>query len=377
MNGAVPCRPDWGAKAPGRPYPRTPGVVLNEKASEMHEETAARRSEAETEQGVQSAESMQSAERSVATEAAENADATAEERTSTDGSAETGGDRLATVTGEPPVVPEWKDYPEKDDGQQHTVVGTVRVMRGLHSPELGNARDVLVYLPPSYATDADRRYPVLYMHDGQNLFDRATSFSGEWEVDKTLEDASAEGLETIVVGIANAGPERLDEYSPFVDAEHGGGRGDAYLDFVVHTLKPIIDRNFRTLPERGSTGIAGSSMGGLITLYAFFRNAETFGFAGVMSPALWFADRAIYAYVQAAPFVPGRIYVDVGTREGREELADVRRLRDILIAKGYRKGRDFLYVVEMGGTHSEAAWARRLRKELQFLLDLPTPAAKA
>jgi predicted alpha/beta superfamily hydrolase len=267
------------------------------------------------------------------------------------------------------TAPEWADYPTEDDGKPHTVVGTVKVLRGLRSPELGNARDVLVYLPPSYGADPERRYPVLYMHDGQNLFDAATSFSGEWEVDKTLENASAEGLETIVVGIPNAGPERLNEYSPFPDAKHETvGRGDAYLDFIVQTLKPVIDRDFRTLPGRESTGIAGSSMGALITLYAFFRNGDTFGFAGVMSPALWFAERAIFPYVEGAPFVPGRIYVDVGTREGRETLTDVRRLRDVLVEKGYRKGEDFLYVVEMGGTHSEAAWARRLRKELDFLL---------
>ncbi|HET6763114.1 MAG TPA: alpha/beta hydrolase-fold protein [Longimicrobiaceae bacterium] len=269
-------------------------------------------------------------------------------------------------------APEWQAYPAADDGVHHTVVGTMKVMHGVASPELGNERPLYVYLPPSYATDPERRFPVLYMHDGQNLFDVATSFGGEWEVDQTLESASADGLEAIVVGIPNAGAERLDEYSPFVDERHqAGGRGDAYLDFVVGTVKPLIDRDFRTLPERDSTGVAGSSMGGLITLYAFFRHPEVFGFAGIMSPALWFGQREIYDFVRDAAYVPGRIYVDVGTREGREELTDVRRLRDLLIEKGYRKGKDFLYVVEMGGTHSEAAWARRLRKELQFLLGTP------
>jgi predicted alpha/beta superfamily hydrolase len=280
----------------------------------------------------------------------------------------------APVAAEPGEAPEpvWTDYPAADDGRVHSVVGTMKVMEGVHSPELGNERPLYVYLPPSYATDPERRYPVLYMHDGQNLFDVATSFGGEWEVDQTLEDASADGLEAIVVGIPNAGPGRLDEYSPFPDPKHeAGGRGDAYLDFLVDTVKPLIDRDFRTLPGRDATGIAGSSMGGLITLYAFFRRPETFGFAGVMSPALWFGERAIYEVVRAAPFVPGRIYVDVGTREGREELTDVRRLRDLLIEKGYKKGKDFLYVVEMGGAHNEAAWARRLRKELQFLLGIP------
>jgi predicted alpha/beta superfamily hydrolase len=268
----------------------------------------------------------------------------------------------------------WVDYPAADDGEYHTVVGTIKALEQLESPQLGNRRDILVYLPPSY-NRTRRRYPVLYMHDGQNLFDRATSFGEEWEVDQTLEAASAEGLEAIVVGIPNLGKERLNEYSPWHDRRHNqGGSGEAYLDFIVHTLKPIIDRDFRTMPGRESTGIAGSSMGGLISLYAFFKHPQVFGFAGVMSPALWFGGGSIYPFVKERPFVPGRIYLDVGTSEGSEELHDVRRLKDILTQKGYRVGRDLLYVVEMGGQHNERAWARRLRRELHFLLGVPERA---
>jgi predicted alpha/beta superfamily hydrolase len=264
----------------------------------------------------------------------------------------------------------WHDYPQAP-GEHHTVVGTVRVFHGFHSPQLDNRRDILVYLPPSYGS-GDRRYPVVYMHDGQNLFDEATSFGAEWGVDQTLEAGAEQGLEAIVVGIPNLGDARLDEYSPWPEERHdAGGSGDLYVDFLVQTLKPVVDRDFRTLPGREHTGIAGSSMGGLISLYAFFRNPETFGFAGVMSPALWFGGRRIYDFVEAAPFVPGKLYLDVGTQEGSEELQDVRRLRDILVAKGYEKGRNFLYVVEMGGAHNERAWARRLRKELHFLLGVP------
>ena len=267
---------------------------------------------------------------------------------------------------------EWHDYPSPADGAEHTVVGTVKKLDALRSPELGNEREVLVYLPPSYTTEPERRYPVLYMHDGQNLFDRATSFGAEWEVDQTLEAASADGLEAIVVGLPNMGEGRLDEYSPWPDPKHArGGRGDLYLDFIVNTVKPIIDADFRTHPERRSTGIAGSSMGGLISLYGFFRNPETFGFCGVMSPALWYGGRQIYDFVEKAPFVPGRVYVDVGTQEGKQELTDVRQLKDLLTRKGYRRGTDLLYVVEMGGAHNEEAWARRLRRELHFLLGVP------
>jgi predicted alpha/beta superfamily hydrolase len=270
----------------------------------------------------------------------------------------------------------WKDY-QMTAEEGHTVVGTVMVLEGVESPELGNARDLLVYLPPSYAR-GDRRYPVIYMHDGQNLFDRATSFGEEWEVDQTLEDASAEGLEAIVVGIPNT-PARLDEYSPFPDPAHKqGGRGDAYVDFVVKTVKPIIDRDVRTRPERPATGIAGSSMGGLISLYAFFRNPEVFGFVGVMSPAFWFGGHRIYDWVRERPFAPGRIYLDVGTGEGREELNDTRRMKALLEEKGYRDGHDLLFYVELGGRHNERAWARRLHQALRFLLAVPprNPAPK-
>jgi predicted alpha/beta superfamily hydrolase len=266
----------------------------------------------------------------------------------------------------------WHDYPAAQGREEHhTVVGTVKVLHDFHSPQLDNRRDILVYLPPSYRT-SERRYPVVYMHDGQNLFDEATSFGAEWGVDQTLEAGAEQGLEAIVVGIPNMGEARLDEYSPWRDDKYGaGGSGDLYLDFLVHTLKPVVDADFRTLPGREHTGIAGSSMGGLISLYAFFRHPETFGFAGVMSPALWFAGRRVYDHVEQAPFVPGKLYLDVGTQEGSEELQDVRRLRDILVRKGYEKGRNFLYVVEMGGAHNERAWARRLRKELHFLLGVP------
>ena len=253
----------------------------------------------------------------------------------------------------------WHHYPRSGTAGAHTVAGTLKVRERLYSPQLDNERDLLVYLPPSY-DEGHRRYPVIYMHDGQNLFDDATSFSGEWRVDETMEALGREGLEAIVVGIPNAGARRCDEYSPFPDARLGGGRGDAYLDFIVETVKPLVDEAFRTRKGRASTGIAGSSMGGLISLYAFFRYPTVFGFAGVLSPALWFAGRAILDYLRDAPLVPGKLCLDVGTAEGAATVADVRRLRDLLVAKGYRLGDDLLYLEERGAGHTEAAWAGRL-----------------
>src|SRR4051812_7718100 len=184
---------------------------------------------------------------------------------------------------------------------EHTIVGTVRVLEQVASPELGNQRDILVYLPSGYDDD-QQRYPVLYMHDGQNLFDEATSYTREWQVDETMEALSRAGYPAIVVGIPNLGEQRIEEYSPFDDPKHGKGKGQAYLGFIVETLKPLIDQQFRTLPDRLHTGIMGSSMGGLISLYAFFQHHEIFGFAGVMSPSLWFAGRAIFDLLRATSF---------------------------------------------------------------------------
>ena len=240
------------------------------------------------------------------------------------------------------------------------------MLEGLYSPQLDNRRDVITYLPPSYGTGT-RRYPVIYMHDGQNLFDDATSFAEEWRVDNTMNALSQVGLEAIVVGVFNT-EGRLGEYSPFEDAEGRGGDGDRYLDFLVDTLKPRIDHDFRTRPGRDHTLVAGSSMGGLISLYAFFRRPDVFGKAGVISPSLWFAERSIFPFVEAAPYTPGKVYLDVGTLEGEGTVADVRHLRELLLGKGYRRHRDLVYVEEKEAGHSEAAWSQRLHFAVDFLL---------
>jgi predicted alpha/beta superfamily hydrolase len=201
-----------------------------------------------------------------------------------------------------------------------------------------------------------------------------------------MEKLSAEeSLEAIVVGIPSMGKERLAEYSPFVDKTYGGGKGNAYLSFIVHTLKPLIDSAFRTLPDKRNTGIVGSSMGGLISLYGFFHFPAAFGFAGVMSPSLWFANRAIFDYVEKAPFQQGKIYLDAGTREmggqwpdqtilrsrSRRYYGRVRRMKRILVQKGYRPTRNLLHLEDVGGGHNEEAWAYRLPNAIRFFLGAP------
>jgi predicted alpha/beta superfamily hydrolase len=241
------------------------------------------------------------------------------------------------------------------------------------SPQRRNRRDVDVYLPASY--DPRHRYPVVYMHDGQNLSDPAAAFAGTWQLDAALRELVAEGLHPIIVGVHNAGDERVAEYSPYRDRKHGGGSADSYLAFLIDTVKPRIDRLFRTRRQPAATVIAGSSMGGLVSLYAWFRRPDVFGRAAVMSPALWFGRERVFAFVARTPMPPrGRLYLDVGLAEGAGTLQDARAMRELLEAKGLQAGSRLSYLEDRGGRHEEAAWARRLPRALAFLLaDRPPP----
>ncbi len=245
---------------------------------------------------------------------------------------------------------------------------SLEILEGVHSPELGNQRDVLVYVPPSYPR-GDRSYPVLYMQDGQNLFDPSTSFAGEWGVGRAMNSAARRGMEAIVVGVPNMGAERLNEYSPYPDAEAGGGgKGEAYAAFLARTLKPIVDQRFRTQSGRDQTVIAGSSMGGLISLVTLLRQPDTFGAAGVLSPSLWFAGGAIFSEVERSPHGPARIYLDIGVQEGPQHVANARRMRDLLLSKGYRLGVDLRWLESRCGRHDERSWGRRFARALPWLL---------
>ncbi len=257
----------------------------------------------------------------------------------------------------------WEPYRSAEPARVPLVI-----RRRVLSPELRNFRDVVVALPPSYDTE-NRRYPVVYMQDGQNLFDPATAYAGDWRLTATLAELAAQGVETIAVGIANAGHRRLYEYSPFPHPQWGGGGGDRYLRFVIETLKPMIDRDFRTLPDRAGTSIAGSSMGGLISLYGLYRYPDIFGAAGALSPSVWFGRKAIFDFLASAPNrLAPRLYLDIGLDEPAAAVADVRQLRDQLVATGMVPGVDLDYVEDEGGVHNEETWGRRVTRALPFVV---------
>lgn len=276
----------------------------------------------------------------------------------------------------------WQPYSRTPN----TVVGNLLVLQDCYSPQLDNHRDVQVWLPPAYSA-GDKRYPVIYMQDGQNLFDAHTSYSGEWQIDETMTALSAEGIDAIIVGLPNMKELRGIEYSPYPFSLMGSdplnGRGDAYIHFIMETVKPIIDTSFRTRPEAASTGLAGSSMGGLISLYGFIMYPEVFGLCAAFSTAYWFGDNGLLATIKAHAAGHGRVYHDVGTHEGETVtgwfgiteseghtvyLQGVRDLQAALLEKGYRLGDTLMYIEDQGAIHREHAWAARFPAAISFLL---------
>lgn len=238
---------------------------------------------------------------------------------------------------------------------------------GIHGP--GTAiRDVLVALPPDYVAET-RRYPVVYLQDGQNCFDPATAFARHWDLLETLA-RNGRRRPAILVAIPNLGVERLQEYSPFDDIIRGPGEGAAYLSFVSRVVKPLVDAAFRTRPDRESTAIAGSSMGGLISLYGIIAGAATFGAAWVISPALWYADAAVFRWLAEQPAPVGRIWLDAGALEGPDEIADIRRMRDLLITRGWKRDDTLRYFEDPEGDHDETSWGRRVREQWPTLLGM-------
>jgi predicted alpha/beta superfamily hydrolase len=280
------------------------------------------------------------------------------------------------------TVARWAD--QASDSNQRTLTGNIRYLRGVTSRFLKHKRDVIVWLPPDYDKDRRRRYPVLYMHDGQNLMDSATSHSGEWHVDETAQQLvqGGEVEPLIIVGVYNT-EARFNEYTQIKDtgefANLGGGGADAYGRFLVEELKPMIDRTFRTKKEPQVTGLAGSSLGGLVTMHLGLKYPSTFQRLGVVSPSVFWGNRDIVGRVKALKKKPPlKIWVDIGTHESlgsQETVADTQQLRDALVAEGWKLGQDLQYTEVPNATHSESAWAERFDDILRYLYPAPPRTA--
>jgi predicted alpha/beta superfamily hydrolase len=273
----------------------------------------------------------------------------------------------------------WRDQivePPRPD----TVTGNVKY-HDVNGSSLGlKNRQLIVWLPPNYDTETNKRYPVLYMHDGQNLMNVKTSaFGAEWGVDETAQRLTAAGQmePIIIVGVYNT-EDRIPEYTQVATTQYGGGKADDYGRLLVEVVKPLIDSTYRTKPEAQYTGLAGSSLGGLVSMYFGITHSETFTRLGVISPSVWWANRDIVTRVSnLSAKLPLRIWVDIGTAEdgsdaeNQETVDDTRQLRDALIGEGWSLNSDLKYLEVEGGRHDENAWKARMDQILMYLYPAP------
>ncbi len=281
-------------------------------------------------------------------------------------------DRHFTFTGSPQTldltVLSWEDI--SGSGASSTAASNVQVLNNaFFIPQLNTSRKIWLYLPPDYYTST-KTYPVLYMEDGQNLFDNATSYAGEWQVDETLNTLFAQGdYGAIVVGIENGGSARLNEYSPWYNASYSsGGDGDDYMNFVAQTLKPYIDSSFRTKPQAEYNALIGSSMGALISVYGACAFPDKFGKVGVFSPAFWFSLSDFNNYILNNPNNTNalRLYFVCGQNESASMVPDMNTVKNNLISHGVQNANTFTKIDPLG-THSETFWRGQFGDAYQWL----------
>jgi predicted alpha/beta superfamily hydrolase len=272
-------------------------------------------------------------------------------------------------------VGNWRDLVQEPP-RPDTITGTV-AYHDVPGASLGlKDRRLIVWLPPGYDTATTRHYPVLYMHDGQSIMNTKTAaFGVEWSVDETAQSLIQAGQmePIIIVGVYNT-DDRIAEYTQVPTSKYGGGRANDYGRLLVEVIKPLIDSTYRTKPEAQYTGVAGSSLGGLVSMYFGITHSATFTRIGVISPSVWWAERDIVTRVQAMSAKPPlRIWVDIGTNEdgsvseSEQTVNDTRALRDALIDEGWVLDNDLKYLEVPGGRHNELAWAARMDQILKYL----------
>lgn len=266
--------------------------------------------------------------------------------------------------------------PVSAESKNHTLTGDIRFHHVFYSAQANQHRAIVVYLPPGYEKEKLRRFPVLYMHDGQNIFDSATSFIGiEWQVDETVERLIKQKKipKIIVVGIYNSA-DRISEYTSTADPERGGGKSEQYIRFILNDLKPFIDKTYRTIKNRKNTAVCGSSLGGNVSFHMLWHYSKYFSKGAILSPAVHWANRAILDDIERnKPVRKLKIWLDMGTREGdtlksfEDGIENARDFRDALVKSGFAIGKNLGYFEDVGAVHNESAWAKRMPRILEFL----------
>lgn len=232
----------------------------------------------------------------------------------------------------------------------------------IEAPQLQTTKKIWVYLPKNYE-NSKKKYSVLYMHDAQNLFDTKTAYAGEWNVDEKLDSINAQ---LIVIGIEHRNDKRMEELTPFKNEKYGGGNADAYLEFIVKTLKPQIDQKFRTKTKKKNTLIMGSSLGGLVSFYAILKYPQVFGKAAVFSPSFWFSDK-IYDVAENTRKIKSKIYFLCGDNESEDMLSDLNKMEYLLNTKRcYCLNLNEKKIIK-GGQHNEKLWRDGFTKAILWL----------
>lgn len=261
----------------------------------------------------------------------------------------------------------WRDLSPK---RKSTATKSVSfVPTSIEMPQLNRKRTIRMYFPPNYSSG--KRFPVIYMHDGQNLFDSATSFSGEWKVDEILDSLyKYHNFSCIVVGVYNGENQRLNELSPWHnDTLNAGGDGDKYAKFIVKTLKPFIDSHYRTLIDRENTAIMGSSMGGLMSLYLALQYPDVFGKAAIFSPSLWFSPKSFEMIQKYNLKKIQKIYLLSGAKEGTQTVSNTLKADSLLRSVGFDENY-LMCKISKDGEHSEWFWSREFGDAIKFLFNL-------
>lgn len=269
----------------------------------------------------------------------------------------------------------WRDEAEK----QSTRTGDIHEHGNFESKVLGNKRSLWVWLPPGYNDDVNKKFPVIYMQDGQNLFDDKTAYAGEWKMDEAGQFLIENNVtqKFIIVGVSSTA-DRIAEYTPHPDPKEGGGKAADYAKFLLEEAKPFVDKTYRTLPDGPHTFVGGSSLGGLVSLYLVQTQPQNFGGAIVMSPSLWWNDHELIKTIEkdAKGFKGKKLWIDIGTKESDNEssaqvyVADVQRLQKALEKAGLKADKDFVELEAKDAPHNESAWSARIGDALKFIFPM-------